>query len=84
VLPECCTYYCVMQAIGAREVDRYDLSVVYCVMQAEGAREVEKKQREQLAALGGEELRQFAIKGSEQDWDRALTGAGKGLISVKR
>ena len=53
-------------------------------MQAEGAREVEKKQREQLAALGGEELRQFAIKGSEQDWDRALTGAGKGLISVKR
>ncbi|WAR02866.1 NAT10-like protein [Mya arenaria] len=49
----------------------------------EAAKEVKAKQREQMAALRDGELKQYTIKGSEQDWDQALHKGKKGLISVK-
>lgn len=45
----------------------------------EAAAEVKKKQK----LLEDEDLKQFAIKGSEVEWDRALSGGKQGLVSVK-
>lgn len=51
----------------------------------EAAKELEKKQKKELEKLKKENLSQFAIKGSEQEWDKALKSKGtKKLISVKR
>ena len=32
----------------------------------------------------GSNLSQYAIKGSEQDWDKALKASAKTVVSVKR
>lgn len=45
---------------------------------------MKKKEKKQLAMLDEEDLSQFAIKGSEMDWDKALGGKKLGIISVKR
>lgn len=51
----------------------------------EAAKELEKKQKKELQKLKNENLSQFAIKGSEQEWDNVLKSKGhKKLISVKR
>lgn len=51
----------------------------------EAAKELEKKQKKELEKLKKENLSQFAIKGSEQEWENVLKTKGhKKLISVKR
>lgn len=51
----------------------------------EAAKELEKKQKKELEKLKKENLSQFAIKGTEQEWNKALGSKGhKKLISVKR
>ncbi|KAH3752617.1 RNA cytidine acetyltransferase-like [Dreissena polymorpha] len=49
----------------------------------EAAQQVTAQQKKQMAILGDEELKQYAIKGTELDWDQALVSGKKGLISVK-
>lgn len=52
----------------------------------ETAKQITKKQKDDLKRLKMESLKEFAIKGSEEDWSKALSGKeGKSkLISVKR
>ncbi|XP_045175283.1 RNA cytidine acetyltransferase-like [Mercenaria mercenaria] len=49
----------------------------------EAAKEVKKKEKKKLAELQEADLAQFAIKGSEVDWDKALGSGKQGLVSVK-
>ncbi|KAJ8927127.1 hypothetical protein NQ314_020400 [Rhamnusium bicolor] len=50
----------------------------------EAAKDLRGKQKKQLEKLKNENLLQFAIKGSEDEWERALTGSTKKhIISVK-
>lgn len=55
-------------------------------MQNEAANEVLQKQRQEAAVLSGIDLTNYAIRGSEHDWQKALSGSNekKGLVSVKR
>lgn len=58
----------------------------------ETAQKITKQQRKDLKRLKAEALDEYQIKGSEEDWSKALqsngkeasVGAGSGLISVKR
>lgn len=58
----------------------------------ETAEKLTKQQRKELKRLKAEALDEYQIKGSEEDWSKALqtngkgasAGAGSGLISVKR
>ncbi|XP_054263495.1 RNA cytidine acetyltransferase [Macrosteles quadrilineatus] len=47
------------------------------------AQELKKKQDEELKKLKKQNLSQYAIKGSEAEWDKALSKGSKNLISVK-
>lgn len=49
------------------------------------AHELKKKQKKELAKLQSEQLDQFAIKASEEEWGKALAtkGSKKNIISVK-
>ncbi|VDI81922.1 N-acetyltransferase 10, partial [Mytilus galloprovincialis] len=51
----------------------------------EAANEVLQKQRQEAAVLSGIDLTNYAIRGSEHDWQKALSGSNekKGLVSVK-
>lgn len=51
----------------------------------EAAGEVLQKQKQEAAMLSGIDLTNYQIRGSEQDWQKALAGSGekKGLVSVK-
>lgn len=49
----------------------------------EEARKIEKKQKKELVKLKKESLSQYAIKGTEQDWSKALKGGKSSVISVK-
>ncbi|XP_034241664.1 RNA cytidine acetyltransferase [Thrips palmi] len=49
----------------------------------EAAKELKIKQKAELERLKKENLSQYVIKGSEQDWGQALKGASKNIISVK-
>ncbi|CAH1973721.1 unnamed protein product [Acanthoscelides obtectus] len=50
----------------------------------EAAKELKKKQKKELEKLKNENLEQFAIKGSETEWGKVLSGKGKKqLISIK-
>jgi N-acetyltransferase 10 len=48
----------------------------------EAAKEVQKSAHKEFKELS-KDLSQFAIKGSEDDWDSALKGTAKTLISIK-
>lgn len=54
------------------------------------AQKLSKQQRKELKRLKAEQLDEFQIKGSEEDWSKALQsnrstgGGGSGLLSVKR
>lgn len=51
----------------------------------EAAKELKQQQIKELKKLQNENLTQFAIKGSEEEWQKALTGKNKkNIISVKR
>ncbi|KAI0242812.1 RNA cytidine acetyltransferase [Lamellibrachia satsuma] len=51
---------------------------------SEAAKEVSEKQKKDLDVLKGLDLSQFSIRGSEEDWDHALSsGKPAGLVSVK-
>lgn len=51
----------------------------------EAAKELQKKQKKELQKLKNENLAQFAIKGSEDEWDKLLsTKSKKNIISIKR
>lgn len=51
----------------------------------EAANVLQKKQKKELEKLKNENLTQFAIKGSEEEWGQVLTSKGKkNIISVKR
>ncbi|KAL3267287.1 hypothetical protein HHI36_011418 [Cryptolaemus montrouzieri] len=51
----------------------------------EAAKQLQKKQKKELEKLKNENLMQFAIKGSEEEWGQILASKGKKtLISVKR
>lgn len=51
----------------------------------EAANELKKKQKKELEKLKNENLSQFAIKGSEQDWGAIYASKGKkNIVSVKR
>ena len=45
---------------------------------------MKKEETKKLAALQNQDLSQYAIKGSEQEWGKALSVGKQGLISVKR
>ncbi|XP_044254594.1 RNA cytidine acetyltransferase [Tribolium madens] len=50
----------------------------------EAAQELQKKQKKELEKLKNESLTQFAIKGSEEEWGKILTGKGKkNIITIK-
>lgn len=49
----------------------------------EAAKELKSKQKAELERLKKENLSQFVIKGSEQEWGNALKGGTKNIISVK-
>jgi N-acetyltransferase 10 len=49
----------------------------------EEAKKLEKKQRKELTKLKKDALSQYAIKGTDEDWKKALTTSGKSVISVK-
>ncbi|KAK3929460.1 RNA cytidine acetyltransferase [Frankliniella fusca] len=49
----------------------------------EAAKELKTKQKAELERLKQENFSQYAIKGSEQEWGRALKGNSKNIISVK-
>ncbi|XP_065371708.1 RNA cytidine acetyltransferase [Calliphora vicina] len=51
----------------------------------ETAKQITKKQKDELKRLKMESLKEFAIKGSEEDWSKALSGkeSKSKLISVK-
>lgn len=54
-------------------------------LQAEGADEFIEKQKKDAAILKDVDLSQFSIRGSEDDWKKALTsGKGSSLVSIKR
>lgn len=50
----------------------------------EAAAVLEKKQRLELKRLKKESLNEFAIKGTEEEWGKALSGTKSTLVSVKR
>ncbi|XP_049878626.1 RNA cytidine acetyltransferase [Pectinophora gossypiella] len=51
---------------------------------SKAAKELERKQRKELSKLMGEDLAQYRIKGSDLDWNQALTASKqKHLVSVK-
>lgn len=50
---------------------------------SEAAAEVKKQEKKKLASLEDQDLSQYVIKGSEQDWGKALAAGKQGLISVK-
>lgn len=51
----------------------------------EAARELKKKQKKELEKLKNENLEQFAIKGSEEEWSKVLKGKNKkSVITIKR
>ena len=54
------------------------------LFQNEAAEEVKKEEKKKLALLQDQDLSQYAIKGSEQDWGTALAAGKQGLVSVKR
>ncbi|KAK5643619.1 hypothetical protein RI129_007464 [Pyrocoelia pectoralis] len=50
----------------------------------EAAKELQEKQKKELEKLKNENLEQFAIKGSEEEWKKVLSSkGGKNLITVK-
>lgn len=51
----------------------------------EEAKKLEKKQRKELIKLKKESLAQYAIKGTDDDWKKALTNVAgkKSIVSVK-
>ncbi|CAG9762792.1 unnamed protein product [Ceutorhynchus assimilis] len=50
----------------------------------EAAKDLQKKQKKELEKLKKENLEQFVIKGSEDEWSKALTGkTKKSIITVK-
>lgn len=53
-------------------------------LQNEAAKEVKEKEKKKLEALQNTDLAQYAIKGSELEWDKALSSGKQGLVSVKR
>lgn len=48
------------------------------------AKELERKQKKELKRLKNENLAAYAIKGTEADWDSALSKSKTSVISVKR
>ncbi|GLV37158.1 lethal (1) G0020 [Carabus blaptoides fortunei] len=49
----------------------------------EKGKELEAKQKQELAKLKNENLSQYVIKGSEEEWGKALEKGSKNIISVK-
>lgn len=49
----------------------------------EEAKKLEKKQKKELIKLKKESLAQYAIKGTDDDWAKALTGKKSNIVSVK-
>lgn len=50
----------------------------------EGAKELAKAQKKELKRLKNENLSAYAIKGTNEDWGKALSTNKSGIISVKR
>lgn len=50
---------------------------------SKAAKEIEQKQKKQFDKLQGIDLRQYAVKGSEDDWQKALEKGAKGTVSMK-
>lgn len=51
--------------------------------QNEAAKAIEKKQKKDLAILKDMDLSQYHVKGSEEDWNKALSAGSKQLVSIK-
>lgn len=49
----------------------------------EEAKKLEKKQKKELIKLKKESLAQYAIKGTDEAWNKALTGKKSSVVSVK-
>ncbi|KAK6626402.1 N-acetyltransferase 10 [Polyplax serrata] len=47
------------------------------------AKKLKEKQKKELEQLKNENLVQYAIKGTEEDWSKALVTGGKSIISIK-
>ena len=51
---------------------------------SEAAKELEEKEKEQLRKLRLEDLSEFAIKGSEEEWASVLVGKQKGGDKLRK
>ena len=62
------------------------LCINYCfsAFQEEAAEEIKAEHKKKAAILESSDLSQYAIHGSEKDWDKALAVPHKqGLVSIK-
>lgn len=50
----------------------------------DAAKDISAKQKKELEKLKKDNLAQFAIKGDDDEWSRAITGSKTSVISVKR
>lgn len=50
----------------------------------EAAEQLERKQKKELKRLKKENLSNFAIKGTDEDWGKALSSNKSSIVSVKR
>lgn len=51
---------------------------------SEAARELERKQKKELKRLKKENLSNFAIRGTDEEWGKALSTNKSSIVSVKR
>ena len=71
-------------SVFTRLLEAITITCYYTLFQNEAAEEVKKEEKKKLALLQDQDLSQYAIKGSEQDWGTALAAGKQGLVSVKR
>lgn len=50
----------------------------------DAAKELERKQKQELKRLKRENLSNFAIKGTDEEWGKALSTNKSSIVSVKR
>lgn len=71
-------------SISNKSVDTFAISESIDQELAETARKIQEVHKKEFKKLMNENLVQFAIKGSNEDWKNALAGKGeKNIISVK-
>ncbi|GIY12631.1 RNA cytidine acetyltransferase [Caerostris extrusa] len=74
---------CVAEAMENREVTLEPIAQGLNEELEEAAKEIEEKQKQDVLNLKDLDLSQYAIKGSEDDWEKVLFSGRKALVSIK-